>query len=75
MFRTCNKLFSRKTPNDDVEVRPSNIETAAQLENIHHLPSPSHPPDVEAAREGIHHVEVVMERAHHGGGWLIGGGC
>ncbi|XP_018560212.1 proton channel OTOP2 [Lates calcarifer] len=73
MFRTCNKLFSRKTPNDVVEAHPSNIETAAQLENIQHLPSPSCPPSAEAMREGVHHVEVVMERAHHGGGWLLSG--
>ncbi|KAG7242839.1 hypothetical protein INR49_018094, partial [Caranx melampygus] len=74
MFRTCNKLFTRKTPNDVVEAHPSNIETAAQLENIQHLPSPTHPPSVEATREGtVHHVAVVMERAHHGGGWLLSG--
>ncbi|XP_070779779.1 proton channel OTOP2-like [Enoplosus armatus] len=73
MFRTCNKLFSRKTPNDVVEAHPSNIETAAQLENIQHLPSPSHSPSVEAVRESVHHVEAVMERAHHGGGWLLSG--
>ncbi|XP_071319423.1 proton channel OTOP2-like, partial [Trachinotus anak] len=74
MFRTCNKLFSRKTPNEVVEAHPSNIETAAQLENIQHFPSPSHPPSVEAVREGaVHHVAVVMERAHHGGGWLLSG--
>ncbi|XP_040918949.1 proton channel OTOP2-like [Toxotes jaculatrix] len=73
MLRTCNKLFSRKTPNDIVEAHPSNIETAAQLENIQHFPSPSHPPSVEAARESAHHVPVVMERAHHGGGWLLSG--
>ncbi|XP_041813779.1 proton channel OTOP2-like [Chelmon rostratus] len=73
IFRTCNKLFSRKTPNDVVEVHPSNIETAAQMENIQHLPSPSHPPAVEEARESVHHLEAVMERAHHGGGWLLSG--
>ncbi|XP_022608194.1 otopetrin-2-like [Seriola dumerili] len=74
MFRTCNKLFSRKTPNDVVEAHPSNIETAAQLENIQHFPSPSRPPSLEAVREGaVHHVAVVIERAHHGGGWLLSG--
>ncbi|KAM9346224.1 proton channel OTOP2-like [Symphorus nematophorus] len=70
MFQTCNKLFSRKTPNDVVEAHPSNVETAAQMENIQHLPSPSRPPSV---RDGLHHIEVVMERAHHGGGWLLSG--
>ncbi|XP_035510800.1 proton channel OTOP2-like [Morone saxatilis] len=73
MLRTCNKLFSGKTPNDVVEAHPSNIETAAQLENIQHLPCPSHPPGVEAVRESVHHVEAVIERAHHGGGWLLSG--
>ncbi|XP_047428355.1 proton channel OTOP2 [Mugil cephalus] len=72
MFRTCNKLLSRKTPNDIVEAHPSNIETAAQMETIQHLPSPSHPP-VESIREFVHHEEVMMERAHHGGGWLLSG--
>ncbi|XP_070704458.1 proton channel OTOP2-like [Pempheris klunzingeri] len=70
MFRTCNKLFSGKTPN---EAHPSNIETAAQMENIQHLSCDSHPPSVEAVRESVHHVEAVMERAHHGGGWLLSG--
>ncbi|KAM3598951.1 uncharacterized protein V6R79_024603 [Siganus canaliculatus] len=70
MLRTCNKLFSRKTPNDVVEVHPSNIETAAQMENIQHLSSPT---SMEPARDGVHHVEAVMERAHHGGGWLLSG--
>uniref|UniRef100_A0A3Q2YI43 Cytochrome c oxidase subunit 2 n=1 Tax=Hippocampus comes TaxID=109280 RepID=A0A3Q2YI43_HIPCM len=37
MLRTCNFLFTRKTPNSDVEAHPSNIETAAQMENIQHL--------------------------------------
>nr|XP_019949969.1 PREDICTED: otopetrin-2-like [Paralichthys olivaceus] len=73
IFRTCNKLFSGKTPNDIVEAHPSNIETAAHLENIHELPSPSHTPSVEAVRDCVHHVEAVMERAHHGGGWLLSG--
>lgn len=68
---TCVRC--RKTPNDVVEVHPSNLETAAQLENIQHLPSPSHPPSGEAARESVHHVEAVLERAHHGGGWLLSG--
>ncbi|XP_071389895.1 proton channel OTOP2-like [Centroberyx affinis] len=66
MFRTCNKLFSRKTPNDErdvVEAHPSNIETAAHMENIQHLPSLARPPSVEAVRE----------RNHHGGGWLLSG--
>ncbi|XP_042248577.1 proton channel OTOP2-like [Thunnus maccoyii] len=73
MFRTCNKLFTRKTPNDVLEAHPSNIETAAQMENIQHLPSPSRPPSDETVRDIIHHVEAVMERAHHGGGWLLSG--
>uniref|UniRef100_UPI0037E90986 proton channel OTOP2-like n=1 Tax=Semicossyphus pulcher TaxID=241346 RepID=UPI0037E90986 len=73
MLRTCNKLFSGKMPNDVVEGHPSNIETAAQMDNIQHLPSPSDAPSAEAAREHAHHVEAVMERAHHGGGWLLSG--
>ncbi|KAM9843320.1 proton channel OTOP2-like [Aulostomus maculatus] len=73
MFRTCNKLFTRKTPNDVVEAHPSNLETAAQMENIQHLPCHSDPPSLEPAREHVHHVEAVMERAHHGGGWLLSG--
>ncbi|AWP18989.1 putative otopetrin-2-like [Scophthalmus maximus] len=73
IFRTCNRLFSRKTPNDVVEAHPSNIETAAQLDNIQHLPSTSPPPRAEALRECVHHVEAVLERAHHGGGWLLSG--
>ncbi|XP_044037214.1 proton channel OTOP2-like [Siniperca chuatsi] len=72
MFGTCNKLLFRKTPNV-VETHPSNIETAAQVENIQHLPSPSHSPGLEAIRESVHHVEAVMERAHRGGGWLLSG--
>lgn len=57
-----------------MEAHPSNLETAAQLENIQHLPSPTHPPSVEATRDGaVHHVAVMMERAHHGGGWLLSG--
>ncbi|KAF3846292.1 hypothetical protein F7725_003370 [Dissostichus mawsoni] len=70
MFRTCNKLFSRKTLNDVVEAHPSNIETAAQIDNIQHLTSPSHNTSV---RDSIHHMEAVMEKAHHGGGWLLSG--
>ncbi|XP_060883113.1 proton channel OTOP2-like isoform X1 [Labrus mixtus] len=73
MLRTCNKFFSRKTPNDVVEGHPSNIETAAHMDNIQHLASPSHQPNLEAAREHVHHVEAVLERAHHGGGWLLSG--
>ncbi|KAI4822385.1 hypothetical protein KUCAC02_007936 [Chaenocephalus aceratus] len=69
MFRTSNKLFSRKTLNDVVEAHPSNMETAAQMDNIQHLTSPSHNTSV---RDSIHHIEEVMERAHHGGGWLYG---
>ncbi|XP_037647032.1 proton channel OTOP2-like [Sebastes umbrosus] len=72
VFRTCNKLVSRKTPNV-VEAHPSNIETAAHMDNIQHLPSPSITPSVDAARESAHHVDAVMERAHHGGGWLLSG--
>uniref|UniRef100_A0A665TQ33 Otopetrin 2 n=1 Tax=Echeneis naucrates TaxID=173247 RepID=A0A665TQ33_ECHNA len=57
-----------------MEAHPSNIETAAQLENIQHCSSPSRPPNVDAMRESaVHHVAVVMERAHHGGGWLLSG--
>lgn len=56
-----------------MEAHPSNIETAAQMENIQHLPSPSRSSSVTAVREGVHHVEAVMERAHHGGGWLLSG--
>eukprot|EP00064_Thunnus_orientalis_P006297 superscaffoldBa00000651_g6313 len=43
------------------------------MENIQHLPSPSRPPSDETVRDIIHHVEAVMERAHHGGGWLLSG--
>lgn len=45
------------------------------MESIQHLASPSHPASVTTARESVHHVEaaVVMERAHHGGGWLLSG--
>lgn len=43
------------------------------MENIQHLASPSHLPSVETVRESVHHVEGVMERAHHGGGWLLSG--
>lgn len=56
-----------------MEAHPSNIETAAQLENIHRLPSPSLSASVEAVRDFVHHKEVLMERAHHGGGWLLSG--
>ncbi|XP_062295267.1 proton channel OTOP2 [Scomber scombrus] len=73
MFRTCDKLFTRKTLNDVQEAHPSNIETAAQMDNIQHLTSPSHLSIVEDVRAGVHHVEAVMERAHHGGGWLLSG--
>lgn len=52
-----------------MEAHPSNIETAAEMDNIQHLPCPSHTPSGESA----HHVEAVMERAHHGGGWLLSG--
>ncbi|XP_032393484.1 proton channel OTOP2 isoform X2 [Etheostoma spectabile] len=69
MLRTCNKLMSRKTPNDVIEAHPSNIETAAQMDNIQHLPSPPQAPSVRAS---VRHVETV-ERAHHGGGWLLSG--
>ncbi|XP_074552766.1 proton channel OTOP2-like [Halichoeres trimaculatus] len=71
MRETCNKLFSRKTQNDVSDGHPSNIETAAQMDNIQHLSSPSS--CLEAAREHVHHVETVIERAHHGGGWLLSG--
>ncbi|KAG8006937.1 Otopetrin-2 [Nibea albiflora] len=43
------------------------------MENIQNLCSPSNPASVEAIRESVHHVEAVMERAHHGGGWLLSG--
>lgn len=56
-----------------MEAHPSNIETAAQMENIQHLPTPSHPPTLEEVQESVHHLEAVMERAHHGGGWLLSG--
>ncbi|XP_030262441.1 proton channel OTOP2-like [Sparus aurata] len=68
IFRPRNKRLSRKTPNDAMEAHPSNIETAAQMDNIQHLPTP---PSV--ARDISHHLEAVMERAHHGGGWLLSG--
>ena len=61
-------FLNRKTPNDAMEAHPSNIETAAQMDNIQHLPTP---PCV--ARDSSHHLEAVMERAHHGGGWLLSG--
>ncbi|XP_061830238.1 proton channel OTOP2-like [Nerophis lumbriciformis] len=67
MLRTGNKLFTRKTPNDDTEAHPSNVETAAHMENVQHLHN------TEAAREYVRHVEAVAERAHHGGGWLLSG--
>ncbi|KAM8825084.1 proton channel OTOP2-like [Synchiropus picturatus] len=73
MLRTCNKLLTRKTPNDVVEVHPSNIETAAQMENMQQLPGFSHPPSADLQRESVHHIEAVAERAHHGGGWLLSG--
>ncbi|XP_053300386.1 proton channel OTOP2 [Pleuronectes platessa] len=73
IFRTCNKLFSGKTQNDIVEAHPSNIETATHLENIHELPSLSQSPSVEPVTDCVHHVEAGMERAHHGGGWLLSG--
>lgn len=57
---------------DVVEARPSNIETAAQMDNILRLPSSSQTFNVEA-RGSLHHVGAVMERAHHGGGWLLSG--
>ncbi|XP_029913419.1 proton channel OTOP2-like [Myripristis murdjan] len=66
MFRTCNKLFFRKTPNEErdvVEAHPSNLETAAQMENIQRLPSIVRPPSMDGVRE----------RNHHGGGWLLSG--
>ncbi|XP_031723687.1 proton channel OTOP2-like isoform X2 [Anarrhichthys ocellatus] len=72
MLPTCNQLFSGKTSEDAVEARPSNIEMAAQMDNIQHLPSPSQTFNVEAG-ESIRHVEAVVERAHHGGGWLLSG--
>ncbi|KAM8724558.1 proton channel OTOP2-like [Acanthopagrus schlegelii] len=68
IFWPRNKRLSRKTPNDAMEAHPSNIETAAQMDNIQHLPTP---PSV--ARDSSHHLEAVMERAHHGGGWLLSG--
>ncbi|XP_058509692.1 proton channel OTOP2 [Solea solea] len=73
IFQTCNKLFSRKTPNSVLEAHPSNIEAAAHLDNIQHISSPSNPPSVGASRQHVHHVDAVMERAHHGGGWLLSG--
>uniref|UniRef100_A0A3Q4B8P5 Uncharacterized protein n=1 Tax=Mola mola TaxID=94237 RepID=A0A3Q4B8P5_MOLML len=41
----------------------SNIETAAQMENIQHLPSPSQAPGATAVRGGL----------QHGAGWLLSG--
>ncbi|KAM3864445.1 proton channel OTOP2-like [Diretmus argenteus] len=68
-FRPSNKLFSRKTPNEVAEAHPSNIETAAEMESIQRLPSVERPPsDVHPPS-----VEAVMERNHHGGGWLLSG--
>ncbi|XP_057717153.1 proton channel OTOP2-like [Corythoichthys intestinalis] len=63
MLRTCNQLFTRKTPNNDAEARLSNIETAAQMENIRHLRDP------EPTRES--ESEAVDERPHRGGGRLL----
>lgn len=56
-----------------MEAHPSNTETAAQMENIQHLPSPSCSDGMTAVRESVRHVQAVMERAHHGGGWLLSG--
>lgn len=64
MLYQCS-LF-RKTPNDAREVEeahPSNIETAAQMESIQHLPSP--PLTLS--------VEPMRERERHGGGSLLSG--
>uniref|UniRef100_A0A8C9YTM2 Otopetrin 2 n=2 Tax=Sander lucioperca TaxID=283035 RepID=A0A8C9YTM2_SANLU len=41
---------------------------SAQMDNIQHLPSPH----ALSVRESVRHVEAV-ERAHHGGGWLLSG--
>lgn len=60
----------RKTPNEVVEARLSSTETEAQVENLHPLPHPSSPPSVAGPAL---HLEVVPERAHHGGGWLLSG--
>lgn len=38
------------------------------MDNIQHLPSPH----ALSVRESVRHVEAV-ERAHHGGGWLLSG--
>ncbi|XP_069004676.1 proton channel OTOP2-like [Embiotoca jacksoni] len=43
------------------------------MENIQPLPSPSNPPSVGGVRVHAQHVEAVMSRAHHGGGWLLSG--
>lgn len=56
----------------------SNIEIAAQLENIQHLPGHPPPGSVTTAEDDAHLVEAgaaaaVVERAHHGGGWLLSG--
>lgn len=56
----------------------SNIETAAQMENIQHLPAPPPLADVTTAEDDAHCVApapavAVVERAHHGGGWLLSG--
>lgn len=51
----------------------SNIETAAQMDNIQHLPGPLPFVDVTITEGDGQRVEAVVERAHHGGGWLLSG--
>uniref|UniRef100_A0A3Q3NGS2 Proton channel OTOP2-like n=1 Tax=Mastacembelus armatus TaxID=205130 RepID=A0A3Q3NGS2_9TELE len=36
-------------------------------------PIPPHPVGVEAVGERVHHVNAAIQRAHHGGGWLLSG--
>lgn len=43
------------------------------MDNIQHLSSPPLSPNLERIKETLHHTDVVMERAHHGGGWLLSG--
>ncbi|XP_061703256.1 proton channel OTOP2-like [Syngnathoides biaculeatus] len=65
MLRTCNKLFARKIPNGSAEAHPSNIETAARMENIQHLH------DAEATRGSVRHAEAASQRGRRDAGWLL----
>ncbi|XP_075999174.1 proton channel OTOP2-like [Genypterus blacodes] len=69
ILRSCNKRLSRNAndePVESAEAHLSNIETAAQMDNIQHLSSP---PAVPSAPS----LQAPRERAHHGGGWLLSG--